>query len=96
MSNSENNPRKTLEEIEKEMFNSNSPQNQKISSLISSVKNWFTALPSTGKVIVGIVGIMISFSLLKTVLSIVQLVFSLGILAVIFYLVYQFVVKPKN
>lgn len=97
MSNSENNKRKTIEELEAQMFNSNSSptKTKTFSGLVTSVKNWFATLPSAGKVVVGVFGLMIAFSLLKTVLSLVQLAITLGILGVIFYIVFQFISKPK-
>jgi hypothetical protein len=97
MSNSEyNNNRKKLEELEAEILNSTPIKNKTFGSIFTSVKNWFFTLPTGGKVIVGVLGLMMAFSLLRTVLSLVQLAFSLAILAGIFYLVFQFVIKPKN
>lgn len=98
MSNSEyNNNRKKLEELEAEILNSTPTIKTKtFGSIVASVKNWFFTLPTGGKVIVGVLGLVLAFSLLRTVLSIVQLAFSLTILAGIFYIVFQFVVKPKN
>lgn len=99
MSDSQNNNRKKLEELEAEIYNSTSvkPQTftQTFSSIVTSVKNWFATLPSGGKVVVGVFGLMIAFSLLKTFLSVIQLAFSLAILGVVFYIVFQFVSKPK-
>ncbi|MBL1208796.1 hypothetical protein [Geminocystis sp. GBBB08] len=95
MSNSQNNKRKTIEELEAEILNSTPIKTKTFSSLITSVKNWFATLPSTGKIVVGLFGFMIAFSLLKTVLSIVQLAFTFAILGVIFYIVFQFVSKSK-
>ncbi|BAQ60545.1 hypothetical protein GM3708_951 [Geminocystis sp. NIES-3708] len=95
MSNSQNNNRKKIEEIEAELFNSTPIKPKTFSSLIISVQNWFISLPSGGKVIVGVFGLMVAFSLLKTVLSLVQLTFSLAILVVIGYIVFQFVSKSK-
>lgn len=97
MSDSEyNNNRKKLEELEAEILNSTPLKTKTFAHIVTSVKTWFFTLPTGGKVIVGVLGLMIAFSLLKTVLSIVQLAFSLTLLAVIFYIVFQFVVKPKN
>lgn len=97
MSNSEsNNNRKKLEELEAEILNSTPIKTKTFGGIVTSVKNWFFTLPTGGKVIVGVLGLMIAFSLLRTVLSIVQLVFSLAILGVIFYIAFQFIIKPKN
>lgn len=95
MSNSQDDNRKKIEEIEAELFNSIPIKPKTFSSLVTSVKNWFATLPSAGKVIVGVLGLMIAFSLLKTFLSVVQLAFSLAILGVIGYVVFQFVSKSK-
>lgn len=97
MSNSEyKNNSKKLEELEAEILNSTPIKTKSFGGIVTSVKNWFFTLPTAGKVIVGVFGLMIAFSLLRTVLSIVQLAFSLTILAGIFYIVFQFIVKPKN
>ncbi|BAQ66515.1 hypothetical protein [Geminocystis sp. NIES-3709] len=92
------NNRKKLEELEAEILNSvpNSIKPKTLSGAITSVKNWFLTLPPTGKIFVGVFGLIIAFSLLRTVLSIVQLAFSLTILGVIFYIVFQFVLKQKD
>lgn len=95
MSDSQNNNQKTIAEIEAELLNSIPIKQKTFSSIVTSVKNWFATLPKVGKIVVGVVGIMIAFSLLKTVLSIVQLAFSLAILGVIGYIVFQFVSKSK-
>jgi ABC-type phosphate transport system permease subunit len=95
MSDSEYNNRKKLEQLEAEIYNSTSVKPEAFTSFVKSVKNWFATLPSAGKVVVGVFGLMIAFSVLRTVLSIVQLTFSLVILGVIFYIVFQFVSKPK-
>jgi hypothetical protein len=95
MSGSQNNNRKKIEEIEAELFNSTPIKPKTFSSIVASVQNWFATLPSAGKVVVGVFGLMIAFSLLRTVLSVIQLAFSLAILGVIFYIVFQFVSKPK-
>lgn len=96
MSNSEyNNNQKKIKELEAEILNTTSVKTKDFGNLITSVKNWFFTLPTGGKVIVGVLSLMIAFSLLRTVLSIVQLAFSLAILASIFYIVFQFIVKPK-
>jgi hypothetical protein len=95
MSNSQNNNKKTIAEIEAELLNSIPIKQKTFSSIVTSVKNWFDTLPKVGKIVVGVVGLMIAFSLLKTVLSIVQLAFSLAILGVIGYIVFQFISKSK-
>jgi len=97
MSNSNNN-RKTIDELEAEILNSTPLKNNQknFTQIITSVQNWFFTLPSAGKIVVGLFGVMISFSLLRTVLSIVQLVFSLLILGGIFYILFEFVFKQKK
>lgn len=95
MSGSHNDNKKRIEEIEAELFNSTPIKPKTFSGLVTSVKNWFATLPSGGKVVVGVFGLMIAFSLLKTFLSVIQLAFSLAILGVIFYIVVQFMSKSK-
>lgn len=95
MSNSQDNNRKKIEEIKAELFNSTPLKPKTLSSIVTSVQNWFATLPSGGKVVVGVFGLMIAFSLLKTFLSVIQLAFSLTILGIIFYIVFQFMSKSK-
>ncbi len=60
------------------------------------VKNWFITLPPIGKIVVGLFGISVCFSLLKTVLSLLQLLFSLAILGVVGYGFYHFALKSSD
>ncbi len=63
--------------------------------MFMQVKNWFISLPPVGRVVVGLFGVMVTISLLKTIFSLVQLAISLLVLGVIIYSVYQLFIKPK-
>lgn len=77
---------KKLEDLEKEINNSNfNSQN-----VVNKVRAWFLSLPPTGRVIVTIVGLIFTLSLLKTVFSLLQLVISVAILGIIFYFIVNF------
>lgn len=77
---------KKLEDLEKEINNSNfNSQN-----VVNKVRAWFLYLPPTGRVIVTIVGLIFTLSLLKTVFSLLQLVISVAILGIIFYFIVNF------
>ncbi|WP_373478720.1 hypothetical protein [Geminocystis sp.] len=95
-SNQKSNWKDKLEELEKEINNSIPINTETSGSFVKVIQNWFSKLPTIGKAIVGLFVIMIAFSLLKTVFSLVQLIFTFGILAVIIYFVYQFVTKSDK
>ena len=85
-----------LEEIEVEISNATPITKEQSANIITTVKNWFLSLPPIGKIIVSLFGIAVFFSLLKTVFSLLQLLFSLAILGVIGYFAYQFILKSSN
>jgi hypothetical protein len=77
---------KKLEDLEKEINNSNfNSQN-----VVNKVRAWFLSLPPTARVIVTIVALIFTLSLLKTVFSLLQLVISVAILGIIFYFIVNF------
>ena len=85
-----------LEEIEVEISNATPITKETSANAIASIKNWFLSLPPIGKIIIGLFAISVFFSLLKTVFSLLQLLFSFAILGVIGYVAYQFILKSKN
>lgn len=87
-----------LEQIEAEIYDSTplTPPNNPEKSVIPTVKNWFLALPTVGKVIIAIFGIMLVLSLVNTVFSIVKFVFGIAILGLIIYTAYRFLNNKKD
>lgn len=83
---------KKLEELEKEISNSTSGSE----SWLNQIKNQFSILPNTGKIIVGFLGLFIALSLISTLFSLVRLAISLAIFSVIIYFGYQFFLARKN
>ncbi len=68
----------------------------KASAIASQVRNWFNQLPIIGKIIVVVVGIGISFSLLKTIFQLVTSLLTLAIIAGLGYAGYQYFIGSKN
>jgi hypothetical protein len=63
---------------------------------LTPAKVWFEQLPSTGKLIVGIGGLIVTLSLLNTFLKLVASLFTLGFLGLGVYLFYTFFIAPKS
>jgi hypothetical protein len=85
-----------LEELEVEISNTTPINKETSMNAIENIKNWFLSLPPIGKIIIGLFAISVFFSLLKTVFSLLQLLFSLAIVGVIGYFAYQFILKSNN
>ena len=58
--------------------------------------DWFSGIPSSGKLLAIAGGGFLSLSLMKTVYQLVSSLISLSILGIILYLVYRFWVMPKS
>jgi hypothetical protein len=58
-------------------------------------KIWFEELPSTGKLVVGMGGLIVTLSLLNTFLKLVASLFTFGFLVLGVYLFYNFFIAPK-
>jgi hypothetical protein len=86
----------TVKPLEKlQSFNAPDPNSWK-TEILPRVQQWFANLPKVGKIIVGAVTLMVSFSILRTVLQLISAVISLAILAVVLYLVYQFFIASDS
>jgi ABC-type lipoprotein release transport system permease subunit len=83
---SQQNWTKKLEHLETEINELNStPQNW-----LYQIRNWFLTLPTTGQIIIAILGLIFALSLLNTVFSLVRLLISLAIFSFIVYFIYNF------
>ncbi|MBF2058189.1 MAG: hypothetical protein IGQ45_13490 [Cyanobacterium sp. T60_A2020_053] len=87
-----------LEQIEAEIYDSTplTPPNNPQKSVIPTVKNWFLALPTAGKVIIAVFGIMLLLSLVNTVFSIVKFVFGIAVLGLVIYTLSRFINNKNN
>ncbi|AFZ47217.1 hypothetical protein Cyast_1252 [Cyanobacterium stanieri PCC 7202] len=91
--NSDKNWQERIEEIEAEIYDATplNPPNNAQGSVIPIIKGWFSALPSGGKVIITVFGVMLLFSLISTVFSILKSLLSILVIGVVFYIAYKFV-----
>ncbi|PSO86419.1 MAG: hypothetical protein BRC45_02875 [Cyanobacteria bacterium QS_5_48_63] len=93
-----------LQELEKEINQASSPVNntepgqplqrhnntsQSIKSTFNQVRDWFNGIPKLGKLAVVAIGVVVGFSLLRTVLQLVSSLFTLAIVGVALYFVYK-------
>lgn len=94
----EPNWQKKIEEIEAEIYEPSPSDHNKpsLSNIMITVREWFSSLPTVGKAIVGVFGIMLALSLLQTVFSVVKFLLSFAILGGIVYFGYKFVNNNKN
>jgi len=63
---------------------------QSVARWLNSAKDWFNNLSSEGRVAVGVVGVLVSFSILNTFLRLISSLVSIGILAGLLYFGYKF------
>lgn len=80
-------------------LNAFSEHNTQISTLqtkLNQVQIWFNNLPRGAQVIVGLVAIVVGFSLLNTVLQVVTSLLSIAILAILLYCLYKFFVASQS
>ena len=77
-------------------FSEHNPQSSPLQTKLSQVQIWFNNLPRGGQVIVGLVAIVVGFSLLNTVLQVVTSLLSIAILAVLLYGLYKFFITPQS
>lgn len=57
---------------------------------------WFDRIPSSGKLLAVLGGGLLSLSLIKTVFQLITSLITLSVFGVILYLVYRFLILPKN
>lgn len=67
-----------------------------VSTSLNKFINLFNGLPNAGKIIVGGVGIIFGFAILRTLLSLVASLFSLAFLGLLVYGMYQFLLSRSQ
>jgi hypothetical protein len=63
---------------------------------IEKTRQWFNRLPTSGKVTVAVVAVLVGFSVLASILQLVASLVALAILGVILYLVYKFFISSES
>lgn len=68
------------------------------SNWLNSVKEWFNGLAPIGQVAVGIIAIMLGFSVLNIFLKVISSLISVAVLGGLLYLGYKFIIaeSPKD
>ncbi|WP_013324745.1 hypothetical protein [Gloeothece verrucosa] len=61
----------------------------------TQLKQWFNKLSTPAQVVVGIVGVVLVFSVVNSVLKLVASLLSITILAVVLYGLYKFFMTPR-
>ena len=87
---------KKLEQMQAGLSDSFGTDGQNRTNFLPVIRDWFLALPNPAKIVVGLGGAMLFLSLLNTVFSLLKLLLSLSILAVIVYFGYQFVASKNQ
>ncbi len=100
-----------LQELERQIDNSPSvlevnqkreetsqPQknSQNLERFLVSIQQWFNSLPTPGKLAVIVVGVIIGFSLLNSVLRLVSSLLSVAILGVVLYVLYKIFIARRS
>ncbi|MGK7932576.1 MAG: hypothetical protein AB4041_14235 [Microcystaceae cyanobacterium] len=103
MAQEQQNWQKRLEELEKEVNQTLETTPIRLENTqstlakgFSRLQAWYQALPTPAKVIVAVGGGLVALSLFNTVLKLVTSLVSLGILALICYGLYKFVIKSDS
>ena len=95
------NVQQQLEELEAQVYQTTkeniNQETETESSFVESIKegiktmgNWFNSLPQVGKLIVGIVAILIGFNILNLFLHLIANLITLAILGLILYGLYKY------
>jgi len=69
---------------------------QQLQKIVAQIKNWFNTLPHIGKVAVALLGIVVGFSLLKTLLELVSALVSIALVGGLLYWVYTKAIAPPQ
>ena len=70
--------------------------NSSVSSWLNSARDWFNGLAPIGQVAVGILGVMIGFSLLGALIKVVSSVISIAIVGGLIYLGYKYLFAESS
>ncbi|BAU63855.1 hypothetical protein STA3757_12240 [Stanieria sp. NIES-3757] len=65
-------------------------RSQSLEKWLNLAKDWFNNLSSEGRIAVGVVGVLVGFSILNTFLRLISSLVSIAILAGLLYLGYKF------
>ncbi|MDJ0574952.1 MAG: hypothetical protein QNJ65_07270 [Xenococcaceae cyanobacterium MO_234.B1] len=69
---------------------------QKITNGMNVFRNWFNKLPQAGKLIVGIVVVLMGFSILNLFVRLIANLITLAILSLILYGLYKYLFSPSQ
>ena len=67
-----------------------------VSNWLNTVKDWFNGLAPIGQVAVGIIAIMLGFSVLNIFLKVISSLISVAVLGGLVYLGYKFIVAESS
>jgi hypothetical protein len=81
---------------EKLRFTANSQTGQSLQTLYHQFLTWFKALPNAGKIIVFVLGGIISLSLVKTTLELITFSVSILIIGGLLFLGYKLWIAPNS
>lgn len=97
-----------LEELEAQVYQTTQEQStppytetefgfsSQISNGISAIRNWFNQLPQAGKLLVGIVGVIVGFSVLNLFVSLITKLITLAIFSLILYGLYKYLFSASE
>jgi hypothetical protein len=71
-------------------------RSKSVEQWLNSAKQWFDGLSSEGKVVVGVVGVLVSFSILNTFLRLISSLISVAILGCLLYFGYKFFINSSR
>lgn len=86
----------TAKPLEKLRNHNSFESNHFKTKILPKLQNWFTNLPKIGKIIVGVVALVVGFSILNTIFKLISAVISLAILTAVLYLIYQFFIASDS
>lgn len=69
---------------------------QSVSNWLNSARDWFNSLAPIGQVAVGIVGIMVGFSLLSALVKAVSFLISIALLGGLGYVGYKYIIAEPS
>jgi purine-cytosine permease-like protein len=106
-SSNNNNWQRKIEQIETEIYTEEiktepvQPYREvdrakQIESWFNSAKIWFGELPQTSKLVVGVAGVMVGFSVLNSLLHLIISLVSISILGFLLYVGYRYLARNKD